>query len=338
MLLLSAGGGHDIFTDNLCPYASPTTSLRNNSNSISKYKERFDENGRPGVYGLYDRFGLYRGLDIYTHNNGADARVGRKEATDDDSDSDSSSSSSSSSISSGEYPPSYFEVAASANDGDNPLMHVIKQHRNETAMTGRSVQQHQAEAMASEERRQHEEDYTRMHQILDDIRAIMSRAESPEEELAQAPHHIGMIKAILSRYEECVCSETYRPSLLRKSLRCNQLPIMSSAMTAEEEEEECEGVVDACRRERKRRKKSHPTLADAAVPPLSPVPPALPSPNTTDAEYRVRVGSTDCYQCRLCDPMGLKEIKHFAWESHCAMYIHETKRNNDRLEKMAYGS
>lgn len=59
--------------------------------------------------------------------------------------------------------------------------------------------------------------------------------------------------------------------------------------------------------------------------------------NDIDKEYRLQIGSTDCYHCKLCDPLKLKDIRITCWEGHCLLNIHKQRRENDIEEKKIKG-
>ena len=56
-----------------------------------------------------------------------------------------------------------------------------------------------------------------------------------------------------------------------------------------------------------------------------------------DLEYRERRGKTDCFTCRLCDPLRLRPISIEYWRPHCLIVTHAYHRENDVTAKKLRG-
>lgn len=266
--------------------------------ACAKFKERYNAHGYPDIYGAYDRNGRYRVSDIY-YNTPPD------DDDDDDTHANDSRSTSSndddgdSSSSSGEYPSDYFERAfAGGGAGIDDYM-MHTGHNNNNNNNSNGGGYSQLQ---------------KFQQAVTDISAVLDRPVlQARDEGDDAIMQIAMIRAIMARFGGTGCVP----------------PSHAAAATTTKRTPKKEPPLEL--QPAKKRPKLTTTTARPAYSTVLP-------PNTTDQIYMARVGETDCFNCMLCDPFKLKEIKLPAWNNHCVSQIHCMKRDNEAQQKNLYGS
>ncbi len=283
-----------------------------------KYKERYNAHGHADMYGAYDRNGVYRVTDLYyntppddTHGNDSHSSGEEKEREQEEEEYDEDESSS------GEYPPDYFErVFAGEGAGIDDYM---------TNTGGRSNNSNNGcndrrSGFPGEGYRQ----LQKFQQAFSDIGAVLERPSLPgRSEGDDAVMQVAMIRAIMARFGGVVnaCS-TAAPTIAETPVKRVQ--------NREPPPEELQPT----------KKKLKLTLESTNGAGGSARRPAYTevSAETIDRNYMARVGQTDCFNCLLCDPFKLKEIKLPAWGNHCISQIHCAKRDNETQQKHLYGS
>ena len=271
--------------------------------ACAKFKERYNAYGYPDIYGGYDRNGRYRVTDIYYNTPPDDTQASDSHSTSsgDEKEEDDESS--------GEYPPDYFARIFSGGGVDDPGSDDYMMYSSSSSNNNNNNNNSDRNG------------YSRLQmlqQAMVDIRAVLTRPTLvARNEGDDAIMQVAMIRAIMSRCDD------------DGTVQQQQQPAAAIIPTPKrlQKEEPVMTVQPA----KKRLKLAPHNNGDSLS--YSPIP-----PSTIDQIYMSRVGDTDCFNCMLCDPFKLKEIRLPAWNNHCVSQIHCMKRDNETQQKNLYGS
>lgn len=263
-----------------------------------KYKQRYDQYGRPDIYGEYDINRMYRAYEYSDDHAGGGRTINprkRKQPDDDElitiqlfpsseeeipsfglgaGDTEGDNGGEESTIvshvnddyagdesSGGEFPPGYYEMN---NNG-----YIIEQEEEPPRPTAC----HQCQREES-----NTEDSRRMREALRDIKNIIIRPLSVPED---ADWHLRMVRDVLHAYET-------NTSIVPDPIRA-----YDSIKKAKKEEESLTHTKKKLKRD-----------------------------ENIDIEFRLRVDNTDCFHCILCDPLSFNTIRLNSWYNHCQLSVH----------------
>lgn len=289
-----------------------------------KYKERYDEYGYSDIYGCYDRTGRYRVNDIFYNtpdDNDDDQQYGNDSCSmngggcdDDDLDEEEAEDDESS----GEYPPDYFDRNLRGMGACyNGNMYGLGGGRNTIGSSSNNNNNGSYSQLQT------------MQQAMTDIRAVLARPTLvARDEGADAIMQVAMIRAIIARSDGTGGNNSNTTQSITTTT-----PTVSQSTKRTKKEEEPPVTEQPVK---KKLKLSHNTTTNSDGSGGKPAYSAVPE-DTVDRQYMSRVNETDCFNCVLCDPFKLKEIKLPAWKSHCASQIHCTRRDNETKQQSLYG-
>ena len=333
---------------------------RNLSNDfIPKYKIRYDEFGNENIYGKYDTNGIYRGNDMYFNPYGISNNKTNRYNNNNDDNSNSSDNEEEEEEkeeeeeSSGEYPPNYFDLTTtnsfiydnndyyndlqpkssslllkktqqrpvSSNKNRNNDIYVYDLEKQYEYCNQCKLLKRKNNMIKCIHHKEEEEEMNtiktknkHMEQVLNDIKSVLSR---PIKNSEDSNLYIGMIKTFMERYETsskyCIKNnnDDYNDNgMVKKKRKIND---------------------DDHNHHNNNKVKS---VLDLHINNNKPI---VKRNDEIDKEYRLRIGDTDCFNCKLCDPTKLTEIRINYWEGHCQMNIHKQRKELDIEHKKQLG-